>query len=147
MLFDEKYLREKNGKIDFSDFTKSRLDEILGCVSYIFPIILQALQDRLSMENQSIEQSGEFTIINESFSGSSDFNEISEYKFLLAPIEHTVWGEKEKYDAHSYIEQAKTDGSLLKNRIMMGHVRGMMRYLANNGVDIKYIKNTIIYKL
>lgn len=141
MLFDETYLQKKHGKIDISDMTKSRLDEILQCVSYIFPkslriksvysnsadkalgiqfdpygklvsyellynnrrifrvkgknspykgytMILEALQDRLSMDTQTIEQQGKYTIINESF--SNDSNAISEYKFLLAPIEHTV---------------------------------------------------------
>lgn len=151
MLFNAEFLKEKRGKISISDLTKSKLDEILGCVSYVFPknmriksvystnetvkstgirfepygklvsyelyydnkkifrvkgknslylgysMILEALQDRLSMDTQTIERSGEYTIINESF--TRDFNVISEYKFLLAPIEHTA------YDADNAVIQ------------------------------------------
>lgn len=198
MLFDSEYLKNKNGKINFSDYTKSILDEKLGCVSYVFPknlriktvysksdknslgiqfepyghlisyelyykdkkifrikgknspikgysIILEALQDRLSMDKQSIEQSGEFTIINEEF--TNDFNSISEYKFLLAPIEHMVYDSENKYNPHTYIEKAKEDKSMLDNRITLEHIRGMMKYLVDNDIDIKYIKNTYIYQL
>lgn len=198
MMFDETYLLQKGGKIDFSDLTKSKLDEILDCVSYIFPksiriksvysttsvkttgiqfepygklvsyelyygdkrifrvkgknspfigytMLLEALQDRLSMDTQKVEQVGEFTIINESF--SNDFNMISEYKFLLAPIEHTAYEGNEKYTAHTYVEKAKEDSSLLKMRFQLGHVRGMMKYLADEGVDLMYTKNNLIYPL
>lgn len=54
----------------------------------MYAMVLEALQDRLSMDTQTIQQFGSYTIINEAF--SNDFNAISEYKFLLAPIEHTV---------------------------------------------------------
>lgn len=198
MLFDAEYLKSKNGKIDFSDYTKSILDEKLGCVSYIFPkhiriksvysksdeksmgiqfepyghlisyelyykdkkifrikgknspikgysMILEALQDRLSMDKQSIEHSGEFTIINEEF--TKDFNFISEYNFLLSPIEHMVYDAENKYNPHTYIEKAKSDKSMLDCRFRLEHIRGMMKYLVDNGVDIKYIKNTYIYQL
>ena len=37
MLFNAEFLKEKRGKISISDLTKSKLDEILGCVSYVFP--------------------------------------------------------------------------------------------------------------
>lgn len=37
MLFNSNYLQEKKGKIDISDLTKSILDNILGCISYVFP--------------------------------------------------------------------------------------------------------------
>lgn len=198
MLFDETYLKKRNGKIDFSDLTKSDLDRMLGCVSYIFPksiriksvysttaiktmgvqfephgklvsyelyygnkrifrvkgtnspffgyiILLGALQDRLSIDTQKIEKSGDFTIINESF--SDDFNAISEYKFLLAPIEHTAHGGNEKYTAHTYIEKAKEDDRLLKMRFQKKQVREMMQYMADNGVDLMYIKNNLIYQI
>lgn len=199
MLFNAEYLKMKNGKIEVSDITKSKLDEILGCISYMFPknlriksvystnetvkttgiqfdpygklvsyelyydnkkifrvkgknspyigytMLLEALQDRLSMDKQVIEQSGDYTIINESF--TNDFNAISEYKFLLAPIEHTVNDSGEKYIAHTYIENAKADTGLLNMRFQLAHIRGMMQYLADNGVEIMYIKNTKIYKL
>lgn len=198
MLFDADYLKSKNGKIYVSDATKSKLDEKLGCLSFIFPkdikiksvysktdkksigiqfephghlisyelyyknnrifrvkganspykgycMILEALQDRLSMDKQDINQSGDYTIITEEF--TNDFNCISEYKFLLAPIEHTVYDLKNKYTPHNYIEQAKVDKNLLESRFKLGHIRGMMQYLANNGIDIKYIRNNIIYKL
>ncbi|WP_099204947.1 hypothetical protein [Scatolibacter rhodanostii] len=198
MLFDEIYLQEKHGKIDVSDLIKSRLDETLGCVSYIFPksiriksvysnsatkttgikfepygklvsyelyynntrifrvkgknspyigyaMILEALQDRLSMDTQTIEKQGEYTVIKESF--SNDFNAISEYKFLLAPIEHTAIEENEKYTAHSYLERAKADENLLKSRFRLGHIRSIMQYLADNGANIMYIKNNLIYQL
>ena len=199
MLFDAKYLKEQNGKIEVSDFRKSRLDEILGCISYVFPknlriksvystneavkstgiefapygkmisyelyyenkkifrvkgakspyigytMILEALQDRLSMDTQTIERVGKYTIINETF--TNDFNAISEYKFLLAPIEHTVYDGTNKYTAHTFIEQAKVNKDLIKQRFQLGHIRGIMQYLADNGVEIMYIKNTQIYKL
>ena len=199
MLFDAEYVKEKHGKIEISDLMKSKLDEILGCISYVFPkelriksvystdeavkstgihfspygklvsyelyydnrkifrvkgenspyigytMILEALQDRLSMDTQIIEQSGNYTVINESF--SNDFNAISEYKFLLAPIEHTVYEDEEKYTAHTYIEKAKVDATLLNMRFQLGHIRGMMQYLVDNGVEIMYIKNSLIYKL
>lgn len=198
MLFDEDYLKHKSGKIDVSDMQRSRLDEILGCVSYIFPkdlriksvysktnsktteikfdpygylvsyelyynnrklfrvkgknspyigytMILEALQDRLSMDRQSIEQSGEYTIINESF--LQDYNMISEYKFLLATIEHTAYEGDNKYTAHDYLENAKADPDLFRARFEPGHIRGMMQYLADSGVDIKYVKNCNIYEL
>lgn len=196
MLFSAEYLKEKKGKIEVSDLMKSKLDEILGCVSYVFPkgmriksvystdetvkstgiqfspygklvsyelyyndrkifrvkgknspyigytMILEALQDRLSMDTQTIEQSGSYTVINESF--SNDFNAISEYKFLLSPIEHTVYDGEEKYTAHTYIENAKVDANLLKMRFQVGHIRGMMQYLADNGIEIMYIRNSLI---
>ena len=199
MLFSAEYLKEKKGKIEVSDLMKSKLDEILGCVSYVFPkgmriksvystdetvkstgiqfspygklvsyelyyndrkifrvkgknspyigytMILEALQDRLSMDTQTIEQSGSYTVINESF--SNDFNAISEYKFLLSPIEHTVYDGEEKYTAHTYSENAKVDANLLKMRFQVGHIRGMMQYLADNGIEIMYIRNSLIYKL
>ena len=199
MLFSAEYLKEKKGKIEVSDLMKYKLDEILGCVSYVFPkgmriksvystdetvkstgiqfspygklvsyelyyndrkifrvkgknspyigytMILEALQDRLSMDTQTIEQSGSYTVINESF--SNDFNAISEYKFLLSPIEHTVYDGEEKYTAHTYIENAKVDANLLKMRFQVGHIRGMMQYLADNGIEIMYIRNSLIYKL
>lgn len=199
MLFNAEYLKEKKGKIDISDLMKSKLDETLGCISYVFPkglriksvystdetakstgiqfppygklvsyelyyndrkifrvkgknspyigytMILEALQDRLSMDTQIIEQSGSYTVINESF--SNDFNAISEYKFLLSPIEHTVYDGKEKYTAHTYIENAKVDANLLKMRFQVGHIRGLMQYLADNGIEMMYIRNCLIYKL
>lgn len=200
MLFNAKYLKEKSGKIDVSDLTNSKLDETLGCISYVFPkglrikcvystdetvksteiqfqpygklvsyelyynnrkifrvkgknspyigytMILEALQDRLSMDTQTIKQSGSYTVINESF--SNDFNVISEYNFLLSPIEHTIYDDgDEKYTAHNYIENAKVDTNLLNMRIQVGHIRGLMQYLANNGIDIMYIRNCLIYKL
>lgn len=198
LLFDEDYMQQKNGKIDMSDFRQSKLDAILGCVSYIFPktlriksvysttaskttgikfepygnlvsyelyyankkifrvkgknspylgyiLILEALQDRLSMDSQTIEQSGEFTIITEEF--TNDFNAVSEYKFLLAPIEHTVIADNQKYTAHTYIEKAKENRDVLKSGFQLGHIRGMMQHLADNGVEISYIKDYYIYKL
>ncbi len=200
MLFNSKYLIKKNGKIDFSDLTKSKLDELLGCISYIFPknlriksvysinesvkstgiefypygkmvsfelyygskkifrvkgenslyighiMILEALQDRLAADTQTIEQSGDYTVINESF--SNDFNSISEYKFLLATIEHTVNNEdRVKYTAHTYIEKAKENSSLLDRRIRLEHIRKIIQYLVDNGIDIMYIKNNSIYKI
>lgn len=108
-------------------------------------MILEALQDRLSMDTQTIEHSGDYTIINEFF--TSDFNAISEYKFLLAPIEHTAYDGDNKYTAHTYIEKAKEDSNLLNMRFQLGHIRGMMQYLVDNGVEILYIKNNLIYKL
>ena len=199
MLFNAEYLKEKKGKIDISDLMKSKLDEMLDCISYVFPkglriksvystdetvkstgikfspygnmvsyelyyndrrifrvkgksspyigytMILEALQDRLSMDTQIIEQSDNYTVINESF--SNDFNAISEYKFLLAPVEHTVYDGEEKYTAHTYIENAKVDANLLEMHFQLGCVRGMMQYLADNGVEIMYIRNNLIYKL
>lgn len=199
MLFNAEYLKDKKGKIELSDLTKSKLDEMLGCISYVFPknlriksvystneavktielqfppygnlvsyelyyndkkifrvkgknspyigytLILEALQDRLSMDKQIIEQSGNYTVINESF--TNDFNAISEYKFLLSPIEHTVNSSGEKYSAHTYIEKAKVDKGSLNMRIQLAQIRGMMQYLADNGVEIMYIKNNLIYKL
>lgn len=108
-------------------------------------MILEALQDRLSMESQTIEHSGDYTIINEVF--THDFNAISEYKFLLAPIEHTSYDGENKYTAHTYIENAKENQALLDTRFRLSHIRGVMQYLANNGVEIMYIKNRMIYKL
>lgn len=198
MLFDEQYMLSKHGKIDVSDFRASKLDSVLGCVSYIFPkgmriksvysktsskaigigfepygnlvsyelycgankifrvkgknspyigytMILEALQDRLSMDTQEIVQDGEYTIINEEF--QRDFNAISEYKFLLAPIEHMVHEELGKYDAHSFIEQAKADPELQKTKFQVEHIRGMIQFLVDNGVDIKYIRNNYIYAI
>lgn len=199
MLFNSNYLQEKKGKIDISDLTKSILDNILGCISYVFPknlriksvyttgettkstgiefppygkmlsyelyynnkkifrvkgshspyigytMILEALQDRLSMDTQTIEHSGDYTIINESF--TNDFNAISEYRFLLSPIEHTVYNGDTKYTSHTYIEKAKEDRALLDMRFQLGHIRGVMQYLADNGVDIMYIENNLVYKL
>lgn len=198
-MFDAEYLQQKSGKIDVSDMIKSELDEVLGCISYVFPkklriksvystnaavksigiqfdpygklvsyelyydnkkifrvkgknspfigytMILEALHDRLSMDTQKIAQSGEYTVINEFF--TNDFNAISEYKFLLAPIEHTAYDDSNKYTAHTFLEKAKEEVSLLDMRFMLGHVRGIMQYLADSGVEIMYIKNNKIYKL
>lgn len=110
-----------------------------------YTMLLEALQDRLSMDKQDIKQSGDYTIINESF--TNDFNAISEYKFILAPIEHIVNDSGEKYTAHTYIENAKADTGLLDMRFQLTHIRGMMQYLADNGVEIMYIRNNRIYKL
>lgn len=199
MLFNAEFLKEKRGKISISDLTKSKLDEILGCVSYVFPknmriksvysinetvkstgirfepygklvsyelyydnntifrvkgknspylgysMILEALQDRLSMDTQTIERSEEYTIINESF--TRDFNVISEYKFLLAPIEHTAYDADNKYTAHTYIEKVKENTALFRERFQLDHIRGMMQYLVENGVDMLYIQNNVIYKI
>lgn len=199
MLFNSQYLKDKAGKIDVSDMMKSKLDKILGCVSYVFPkdlriksvysinesvkttgiefdpygkmvsyelyngskkifrvkganspymgytMVLEALQDRMSMDSQTIEHSGEYTIINESF--NNDFNMISEYKFLLAPIEHTIRSGNDKYTAHTYIENVKEDTSLLNTRFRLEHIHGVMQYLVDNGVKIMYSKNNLIYKL
>ena len=199
MLFSAEYLKDKRGKIEISDLAKSKLDEMLGCVSYVFPkgvriksvystdetvktteiqfspygklvsyelyyndkkifrlkgknspyimyaMVLEALQDRLSMDTQTIQQSGNYTIINESF--SNDFNAISEYKFLLAPIEHTMYDGEEKYTVHTYIENAKADENVLQIRFHLTHIRNAMLYLADKGLDIMYIKNNLIYKL
>lgn len=199
MLFNSQYLKDKAGKIDVSDMMKSKLDKILGCVSYVFPkdlriksvysinesvkttgiefdpygkmvsyelyngskkifrvkganspymgytMVLEALQDRMSMDSQTIEHSGEYTIINESF--NNDFNMISEYKFLLAPIEHTIRSGNDKYTAHTYIENVKEDTSLLNTRFRLEHIRRVMQYLVDNGVKIMYSKNNLIYKL
>ncbi len=196
MLFNSQYLVQKNGKIDVSDLINSQLDNILECVSYIFPkglciqsvyskkhkkstgirfepygnlvsytmfyenkkifrvkgknskyliysMILEALQDRLSMDTQTIEQDGEFTIINESF--SRDWNMISEYKFLLSPIEHTINNNDEKYTAHTYLENAKANADILKFKFNKEYVRGVIGFLVDNGVDVKYAKNNMIY--
>lgn len=110
-----------------------------------YSMILEALQDRLSMDKQTIEELDGFTIINEEF--TTDFNFISEYKFLLAPIEHMIYDDVNKYTPHTYIENAKVNKNMLENRFKLGHIRGMMSYLVDNGVDIKYIKNTQIYQL
>mgnify|MGYP006990231053 CR=1 FL=1 len=64
---------------------------------------------------------------------------------LLSPIEHTVYDGEEKYTAHTYIENAKVDANLLKMRFQVGHIRGMMQYLADNGIEIMYIRNSLIY--
>lgn len=198
MLFNSTYLKNKNGKIDISDYKNSELDKKLECLSYMFPkgikiksvyskmnkksigikfepyghlisyelyyknkkifrvkgtnspykgysMILEALQDRLSMDQQTIVKDGDYTIITEEF--TEDFNCISEYKFLLAPIEHTVYDSKNRYTHHIYIEQLKSDRNLLKYRFTLEHIRGMIQYLANNDVDIKYIKDKKIYKV
>lgn len=198
MLFNADYLKGKNGKIEVSDMTKSKLDEVLGCVSYIFPkdlriktvysasskktigvkfepygemvsyelyyknkkifrlkgqnskylfytIVLEALHDRLANDTQKIEQVGDFTIINESF--SNDFNMISEYKFLLSPIEHTVNDDNERLTAHTYIEQAKVDENILKQRLYPAHIRMTIQNLVDNGVEIMYMKNNLIHKI
>lgn len=196
MLFNAEYIKNKNGKITVADMTKSELDQILNCVSYIFPkglqiktvyskntkktigiqngiygnmisyemiyngrklfrvkgsnspyigltVVLSALQDRLSMEKQIINESNDYTRIIEEF--TQDFNSISEYKFLLAPIEHTVDTNGERYDAHKYLEIAKAEKS--HSNIELNHIRRIMQWLANEGVDIKYLKNNIIYQL
>ena len=111
----------------------------------MYAMVLEALQDRLSMDTQTIQQSGNYTIINESF--SNDFNAISEYKFLLAPIEHTMYDGEEKYTVHTYIENAKADENVLQMRFHLTHIRNAMLYLADKGLDIMYIKNNLIYKL
>lgn len=110
-----------------------------------YALVLEALQDRMAMDTQRVQRSGSYTVINELF--SSDFNAISEYQFLLASIEHTVCEGNETYTAQSYIERAKENDTLLQNRIQLGHVRGMIQYLVDNGVEIMYIKNSYIYKL
>lgn len=199
MLFPSEYIEQKKGKIEVSDLTKSKLDEILGCISYIFPknlriksvyttnssakttgiefypygkmvsyelyyndskifrvkgenspylpllLILEALQDRLSADTQIIQTSGEYTVINESF--TTNHNVISEYNFLLAPIEHTAYEYLTTYNAHTFIERAKEDSKLLQLRFHKNHIRETIQYLVDNGVDIKRVKNNVIYKI
>ena len=175
MLFSAEYLKEKKGKIEVSDLMKSKLDEILGCVSYVFPKGMRIKS--VYSTDETVKSTGiqfspygklvsyelyyndrkifrvkgknspyiGYTMILEAF--SNDFNAISEYKFLLSPIEHTVYDGEEKYTAHTYIENAKVDANLLKMRFQVGHIRGMMQYLADNGIEIMYIRNSLIYKL
>lgn len=198
MLFPSDYLKSKKGKINISDLTKSKLDEIIGCVSYIFPknlsiksvystntkkscgikfepygdlvsyellyngkkifrvkgknspylgysILLEALQDRLSADTQTIVQDGVYTIITETFTQSN--NAISEYLFLLSIMEHTVNENGEKYTPHTYIENAKADKDILDRRFKLDHVRGIIQFLVNNGIEIMYIENNIIHKI
>lgn len=198
MLFPSDYLKSKKGKISVTDYRNSKLDEIIGCYSYIFPpnlliksvystntkkscgikfdpygelvsyelyyndrkifrvkgknssylgysILLEALQDRMSVDSQTIVHDGNYTIITETFDKNN--NIISEYLFLLSIMEHTVDKNGEKYTPHTYIENAKTDNQLLNNRFKLDHVRGVIQFLVNNGVEIMYIKNSLIYKI
>ncbi len=108
-------------------------------------MILEALQDRMSMDSQTITRDGEYTIIIEQF--TNEFNAISEYKFLLSVIEHTISDYNTKYDVHSYIEKAKEDKSILEKHVSLEHVRGMMQYLVDNGVKILYSKKQKIYEI
>jgi hypothetical protein len=99
----------------------------------------------MSVDSQVIEHSGEYTIINESF--TSDFNMISEYKFLLSPIEHTIHKDSDRYTAHTYIENAKEDNNLLKMRFYPQQIRKIIQYLVDNGVNMMYVENNIIYNI
>lgn len=199
-LYDETYLLKNSGKITAADLIHSKLDEVLGCISYVFPkglkiksvysnatfvkngagvhfdpygelvsyelqynntrifrikgknsrylaysIILEALQDRLSMDTQLVEQDGEYTIITEMF--QNDFNAISEYKFLLAPIEHMRSDTLEAYTAHSFLEQAIDDTSILNTKIKREHISGVISSLVEKGVDIKYIHQNYVYNI
>lgn len=106
-------------------------------------MILEALQDRLSMDEQNIKNDGDFTIITEKF--TKDFNMIPEYKFLLSPIEHMIDDNNEKYTSHTYLEKKKVKNDLPK--FLPQHVRGLMQTLVNEGVKIGYIKNNLLYDI
>lgn len=110
----------------------------------IYTVLLEALQDCLANDTQKIEQSNSFTIINESL---ESYHFIPEYKFLLAPMEHTSYNINTKYTAHSYIEQAKVDQKLLNMRFTPEQIRGVLTFLSNNGVDISFVENKQIYKI
>lgn len=198
MLFDEHYLQEKRGKINLSDFLNSKLDDLLGCVSYIFPkeirirsvyskisskhlglqfepygnlvsyelyyeskkifrvkgknspyyefiVLLSALQDRLSMDSHIVTRDGDYTVIIDQF--KENFQTIPEYKFLLAPIEHMVNENLEKQDAHSFIKQAISNPKAYNYKEQLKYIRATMRFLANCGINIMYIKDHNIYSI
>lgn len=112
-----------------------------------YTMILEALQDNMSVVYQSIIQGGDVTVITEKYPERKELtlNMISEYKFLLAVICHTIKSDGQKYTPHTILEELKSDKKI--HRIELGHVRVMMQELANLGVDMKYVRNSNIYKL
>ena len=202
MLFDSEYLKRKNGKIDINDYMHSKLDEILGTCSYMFPsglsiksvymkdhpkalgighpeygklvsyelqyrgkrifrakgknssyegasMILEALQDRMSIVHQQIEKNADVTVVTESFPQKTDgqpiFNTISEYEFLLATVRHTVNDNGTTYTAATAMETLKSDKTIA--RFQLGHIRGIMSMLVTNGVPIYYTRSSKIYEV
>lgn len=55
----------------------------------VYPVLLEALHERLASLNRSIRQDGEFTIVEEADDGKAG-NFISEYEWLMSPILHTI---------------------------------------------------------
>lgn len=108
-----------------------------------YSMILEAMQDRMSVVNQNIESNGNVTVVVESFEDKDGcLHFISEYLFLLAPIRHTENSDGELYTERSAIESLKCDEYVPAFQIE--HIRGMMSWLVQQGVPIKRAKNGVI---
>ena len=118
-----------------------------------YSMLLEALEDRLSSENQEVLRTGDITVVTEYDDGAADqdkekdsYNFISEYLFLLAPVLHTAYGVNgERLEADGIINAMKSDVDIL--RFPKEYIRGMMRMLVDLGVPLMYVYERNIYKL
>ena len=112
-----------------------------------YSMILEALQDRMSVVSQNIHTEGDTTVIIEEFpaDNQNSFNAISEYEFLLSPIRHTVNDSGENYTERTAVESLKSDETVM--HFQKEHVRGMMKWLAEQGVPVCYVYEGLIRKL
>lgn len=119
---DKRVLRVKGKNSNFIIYTK----------------YLEALQDRVANSNQEIEQTGEYTIITE-FSNPDTPHSIPEYKFLLAPIEHTYQEDNESiihYNAELAI--SKKDYCYLS----VSGLRAVLSDLVDLGLEVIVFKDS-----
>ncbi|HBI52411.1 MAG TPA: hypothetical protein DDX72_06480 [Ruminococcaceae bacterium] len=106
-----------------------------GYLKFVF--ILEALQDRLSIINQNIEQDNNYTIITEY---SNVFQSIPEYNFLISPVNHII---KDESRVNYNLRMAISEKSFPLFTIT--ELRSMFYYLASHGLDILLLKNNSIY--
>ena len=76
-----------------------------------YTMILEALQDNMSVAYQDITAGGDLTVITEKYPESDmmNLNMISEYKFLLSVICHMIKSDGEKYTDRTALEELKSD--------------------------------------
>ena len=112
---------------------------------YSFIVLLEALQDRLANDVQEITENGDYTIIIDRDEGDQDFNYISEYLFLLAPVMHTKESAVEEKDANTVLNDLKSDRMV--PRFPKEVYRGMISELVDLGLPIMYVRKGNIYRL
>lgn len=111
---------------------------------YIFTFVLEALQDRLSLDKQVIEQKGSRTIIREIQTEQSQF--ISEAFFELAFIPHMLKGRTREEALSEYLNNYIDDCSKRHN-ISPALIRGVMLSLYELGLVMYCCINWEIYDL
>lgn len=105
-------------------------------------IVLQALQDQMSIANQEVEHNGETTIVIEK---SENNLCVSEYDFIFAMFKHMINPSGETYSISDVLEELKDEPN--KYFVQVNSVRQVIQYLVDNGSVIFKIKGENIYEI